>query len=235
MIPLRDTVRSRSFPIATLLIIGVNGYVFFQELAHGRHLEGFVRQWALIPEEFSQWQRLGGSPLDPGRYIPIFTSMFLHGGWTHLLGNMLYLWVFGGHVEDGIGHLRFLCFYLACGVAAAAAQMLAAPLSTLPVVGASGAIAGVLGGYMLMFPRARILTLIPIFIFPWFVEIPAIVFLGVWFLMQLLSGTAELGVPTAQAAGGVAWWAHAGGFAAGFALAMVLPRRVYRRRLIPGY
>jgi membrane associated rhomboid family serine protease len=148
---------------------------------------------------------------------------------------MLYLWVFGGHVEDGIGHLRFLCFYLACGVAAAAAQMLAAPLSTLPVVGASGAIAGVLGGYMLMFPRARILTLIPIFIFPWFVEIPAIVFLGVWFLMQLLSGTAELGVPTAQAAGGVAWWAHAGGFAAGFALAMVLPRRVYRRRLIPGY
>lgn len=235
MIPLRDTVRSRSFPLATLLIVAANGYVFFQELAHGRHLDAFVQQWALIPAEFTRWQELGGSPLDPWRYLPIFTSMFLHGGWAHILGNMLYLWVFGGHVEDCIGHLRFLFFYLACGVAAAAAQVWAAPFSTLPVVGASGAIAGVLGGYMLLFPRARILTLIPIFIFPWFVEIPAIVFLGVWFLMQLLSGTAELGVPTAQAAGGVAWWAHAGGFAAGFTLAVVLPRRVYRRRLMPGY
>ncbi len=235
MIPLRDTVRSRSFPLSTLLIVALNGYVFFQELAHGRSLDAFVNQWALIPAEFTRWQVLGGSPLDPGRYIPIFTSMFLHGGWAHILGNMLYLWVFGGHVEDCIGHLRFLFFYLVCGVAAAGAQMWAAPLSTLPVVGASGAIAGVLGAYMLLFPRARILTLIPIFIFPWFVEIPAIVFLGVWFLMQLLSGTAELGVHTAQAAGGVAWWAHAGGFAAGFALAIILPRRVYRRRLMPGF
>jgi len=234
VIPIRDTVRSRSFPFATLAIIALNGYVFFIELSLGPHLEAFIRHWGLVPRAVLRWQALGGLPLDPRRFTPLVTSMFLHGGWGHILGNMLYLWVFGGHLEDRLGHLRFLVFYLLAGVAAAIAQIWAAPLSVMPVVGASGAIAGVLGGYFVTYPRARILTLIPIFIFPWFVEIPAIVFLGVWFVMQLLSGTAELGVATAQTAG-VAWWAHAGGFLCGGALALVMPKRSYRRRLSPEY
>jgi membrane associated rhomboid family serine protease len=234
VIPIRDTVRSRSFPIATLVIVALNAYVFTLELSQGRGVERFVHQWGLIPGRYTRWMTFGGSPIDPVRFVPFVTSMFLHGGWAHILGNMLYLWVFGGHVEDRLGHLRFLTFYVLCGLAAAFTQTLVSPYSMMPIVGASGAIAGVLGGYFILFPRARILTLIPIFIFPWFVEIPAIVFLGVWFLMQLFSGTLELGVATAQSAG-VAWWEHAGGFIAGIMLVMVMPRRVYRRRLVPGY
>jgi membrane associated rhomboid family serine protease len=235
VIPIRDTVRSRSLPFATLFIVTVNVYVFMQEISLGSGIEHFMHRWALLPGLYTRWSQLGFSVLSPGRYIPLITSMFLHGGWAHILGNMLYLWVFGGHVEDRIGHARFLTFYLLCGLAAAAAQIWASPYSMLPIVGASGAIAGVLGGYFVLFPRARILTLIPIFIFPWFVEIPAFFFLGIWFLMQLLSGTLELGVETAQS-GGVAWWAHAGGFLAGIVLVILMPRRApQRRRFAPGY
>jgi membrane associated rhomboid family serine protease len=218
----------------TLAIIALNVWVFMDELAQGPRLERFVHHWSLIPGRYTRWESFGLSVLDPLRYVPLFTSMFLHGGWAHILGNMLYLWVFGGHVEDRLGHLRFLWFYLACGLVAAATQIWASPYSMMPVVGASGAIAGVLGGYFLLYPRARILTVVPIFIFPWFVEIPAIVFLGVWFVMQLLSGYLTLGVATTVDTG-IAWWAHAGGFIAGFLLVIVLPKRVYRRRLSPGY
>jgi membrane associated rhomboid family serine protease len=233
LIPIRDTVRSRSFPFATMLIVALNGYVFWKELTAGADLEKVIRHWALFPGVFTRWQAFGSSLFAPARYATLVTSMFLHGGWAHILGNMLYLWVFGGHVEDRIGHLRFLIFYLLCGIIAALAQIQADPFSMMPVVGASGAIAGVLGGYILLFPTARILTLIPIVIIPWFVEIPAFVFLGVWFAMQLLNGTADLGVPTQQ--GGVAWWAHAGGFIAGFVLVIFLPKSTPRRRMAPGY
>jgi membrane associated rhomboid family serine protease len=233
VIPIRDTVRSRSFPIATLLIIGINAYVFLLEVSLGRGVEQFVNHWALLPGLYTRWLSFGGNPVDPVRYVRFVTAMFLHGGWAHILGNMLYLWVFGGHVEDRLGHARFLTFYLLCGLAAGITQVMVSPYSMMPIVGASGAIAGVLGGYFILFPRARILTVIPIFIFPWFVEIPAIVFLGVWFVMQLLSGTLELGVATANT--GIAWWEHAGGFVAGLVLVLVMPRRVYRRRLVPGY
>lgn len=234
LFPIRDTVRSRSLPLATILIIGLNIYVFTIEVSLGPNVDRFMHRWALLPGLFTRWTTLGGSVLSPARYSPLITSMFLHGGWAHILGNMLYLWVFGGHVEDRVGHTRFIWFYLLCGLAAAGTQIWASPFSMMPVVGASGAIAGVLGAYFVLFPRAKILTVVPIFIFPWFVEIPAFFFLGIWFAMQALSGWLELGVTTAQSEG-IAWWAHIGGFAAGVLLIIVLPRRVVqRRRFLPG-
>lgn len=233
MIPVRDTVRSRSLPIATLLLIGLNAWAFTREITAGDELEKLIRHWALFPGIYTRWQAFGSSILAPARYVPMLTSMFLHGGWMHILGNMLYLWVFGGHVEDMLGHVRFFTFYVLCGFAAALTQIWADPFSMTPIVGASGAIAGVLGGYFFLFPRARIVTLIPIIIIPWFVELPAFVFLGVWFAMQLLNGTAGLGVTTES--GGVAWWAHAGGFVAGFVLVILLPKQTPRRRMAPGY
>ena len=152
--------------------------------------------------------------------------MFLHGGWVHLLGNMLYLWIFGDNIEDKLGHARFIVFYLLCGIGAAVGQIAANPLSDVPMVGASGAIAGILGAYMLLFPRSRVVTLVPIFFFFYFIEIPAILFLGLWFLMQFLYGTLTLSTETSVSGGGVAWWAHVGGFITGAGL--VFPFRKYR-------
>ena len=151
--------------------------------------------------------------------------MFWHGGWLHLISNMLYLWIFGDNVEDRLGHLRFLLFYVAAGAAAGLTHVALSPASALPTVGASGAIAGVLGAYLVTFPRARVLTLIPIVIIPWFVEIPAFVYLVLWFVMQLLEGVGSLGAPVET--GGVAVWAHIGGFVAGVVLMKLMqpPRR----------
>jgi membrane associated rhomboid family serine protease len=146
--------------------------------------------------------------------------MFWHGGWLHLIGNMLYLWIFGDNVEDRLGHFRYLIFYLVAGIAAALTQVALDPSSRLPTIGASGAIAGVLGAYLISFPRSRVLTLIPIIIFPWFVEIPAVIYLAFWFIMQLLEGVGQLGAP-AQV-GGVAVWAHIGGFISGAVLVKLM-------------
>ncbi|TMB53688.1 MAG: rhomboid family intramembrane serine protease, partial [Deltaproteobacteria bacterium] len=151
------------------------------------------------------------------------TSMFLHGGWLHVLGNMLYLYIFGDNVEDRLGHLRYLLFYLLCGCAAGGAQALSGPDSNVPMVGASGAIAGVSGAYFLFFPGARVVTLVPIFFFLQVIEIPAVVFLLIWFVGQLMLGLAALG--THAAAGGVAFWAHVGGFVAGMVLGPTLRMR----------
>jgi len=148
--------------------------------------------------------------------------MFLHGGWLHLLGNMLYLWIFGDNVEDRLGHGRFILFYLLCGVAAALAQIYVSPTSKTPMIGASGAIAGVLGAYLLLFPQSRVLALIPIAFFLQVVEIPAFVFLLFWFFMQFLSGAVAI---TAYMTEGVAWWAHIGGFVSGMALGYLFPKR----------
>jgi membrane associated rhomboid family serine protease len=158
-------------------------------------------------------------------FVPIFTSMFLHGGWLHLIGNMWSLFIFGDNVEDTFGHGRFLLFYLGCGVVAAMAQLAMAPHSTLPMVGASGAIAGVMGAYFTLFPHARVLTLVPIIFFV-VIEIPAYVFLGLWFLLQFLSGTVAIGVSGAaeEIRGGVAFWAHIGGFATGFLVVLLFLR-----------
>ncbi len=172
-------------------------------------LEPFLAQYGLVPARFFENPFLG--------LMNIFTSMFLHGGWGHLLGNMWFLHVFGDNVEDNLGHVRYFFYYLLMGFGAAAAQLAANPASQLPMVGASGAIAGILGGYFILHPRARVLTLIPIFIFIRFIEIPAFFFLGLWFLMQAVNGVGALSAQAVRGdLGGVAWWAHAGGFAAGF-------------------
>lgn len=217
MIPLRDTIRSRTVPVVTMALIAANVAMFLVELSKGDELHAFLIRYGLVPARFILWEELGGPPWSVWRYVPFASSMFLHGGWVHLLGNMLYLWIFADNVEDRMGHLRFLVFYLLSGVLAAAAQVWVSPDVTVPTVGASGAIAGVLGAYMLLYPGARIVTFVPIFFLPWFVEVPAIAYLGLWFVMQFLSGTMELAAAE-SAGGGVAWWAHAGGFVAGMVL-----------------
>jgi membrane associated rhomboid family serine protease len=214
MFPIRDTVPNRTFPITTWLIIILCVIVFFFEttLPH-RTLEKFIVFFGIVPVEYTK-RHWHGLPLID--YISFLTTMFLHGGWLHFLGNMWFLKIFGSKVEDRMGHRGFLVFYLISGILASAFYIYFSPRSSMPVIGASGAIAGVMGAYYVMFPGARILTLIPILIFPWFVEIPAFFFLGWWFLLQLLSGSLSLALP--NAGGGVAWWGHIGGFIAGIIL-----------------
>jgi len=211
MFPLRDSVPTRRFPFVNYALIAINIAIFIKELqfSNAGLLEKFIAQYGLVPVRFFN---------DPVIGLPtLFSSMFLHGGWGHVLGNMWFLHVFGDNVEDNLGHVRYSFYYLLMGFGAAAAQLAANPQSALPMVGASGAIAGVLGGYFILHPRARVLTLIPIFIFIRLIEIPAFFFLGIWFLMQTVNGVGSLSTQVMRGdVGGVAWWAHAGGFAAGF-------------------
>jgi membrane associated rhomboid family serine protease len=208
MIPIRDAIRSRSFPVVNITFIVINLLVWIFQLSLGARGEAFIVHYGVVPVRFF-WGLHNDLSV---AIIPIFTSMFLHGGWLHLLGNMWFLHIFGDNVEDRVGHLNYILFYLLCGIVAAMSQTLLNPRSQIPMVGASGAIAGVLGAYFLLFPHSRILTLIPIFIFIQFVEIPAFVFLILWFLLQFLMGTVSV------SEGGVAWWAHIGGFVAGLIL-----------------
>jgi len=226
MIPLRDSVPARSWPVVTWVLIGVNVWVFLYELLLGPGLEAFVRTWGFVPARYFLVAEIDPSDW-ASRYLPLLTSMFLHGGWAHLLGNMVYLWIFGDNVEDRLGHVRYLAFYLVTGAGAGLAHAYLHPDSVIPTVGASGAISGVLGGYLVMFPYARVLTLVPIFFFFDVVQLPAVIYLGFWFLMQLVSGT--LALVAAGEAGGVAWWAHAGGFLVGMALVWPLRRGNYPR------
>lgn len=225
MIPLRDTIPSNSFPFVTLALIVVNTLIYFHEQSLGPAVERFVLHYGFVPARYLHVSH--AEPWDlAGRFGPMFSSMFLHGGLLHLLGNMWTLWIFGDNVEDHLGKGRFLLYYIVCGLAAAYLHYLTGPTSGVPVIGASGAIAGIMGGYFVLFPRARMLTLIPIFIFVQIVTIPAVVFLLLWFLMQLVNG---LVASAAQAGGGVAWWAHVGGFIAGAAVMLFLQPRQSRR------
>jgi|UniRef100_A0A7C3UX35 hypothetical protein len=220
MIPLRDNIPSLHTPTLNYAIIILNVLIFFLEMSMGRGLDEFIRVFGFVPRNFLLHLEHGNAA---AAVIPIFTSMFLHGGWLHLLGNMWTLFIFGDNVEDTLGHGKFLLLYLLSGVAACFAQLFSSPASPVPMVGASGAIAGVMGAYFSLFPAARVLTLIPIFFFV-IVEVPAYVFLGVWFLLQFFSGTFSL--LGARADIGVAFWAHVGGFAAGFLLLrLVAPGR----------
>ena len=223
MIPLKDTVRARSFPLVNWILIGVNIFVFLFEVRLGSDAEAFIAALGVVPA------RILAAP-SLGQVLTIFTSMFLHGGWLHLLSNMLALYIFGDNVEDRVGHGRYLVFYLICGLIAALTHIAFNSNSPVPTIGASGAISGVLGAYFILYPRARVITLIPIFILPWFIEIPAIVYLGFWFLSQLLNGTLAI-VSGAQAFGGVAFWAHVGGFLAGLLLVKPFEQRRYIRRV----
>ena len=213
MIPLRSTERIYSKAVATGILIAVNVLIFlYQATLDESALTGFVETWGIVPDAIS------------GHLYALVTSMFLHGGWLHLLGNMLFLWVFGRNVEDLIGSGRFVGFYLCCGLVAGVVQVIANPYSRVPTIGASGAIAGVMGAYLIKFPRARIVTLIPIFIFITTMEIPAAFLLLWWFVIQFVSGFGAL-AQTDYTGGGVAWFAHVGGFIAGMLLIRAFPAR----------
>jgi len=228
MIPLKDTIPSRTTPYINIFLILINFALFFYELSLGRlGLTRFIYTYGLVPKRFFYLSDQDFPLLF--RYLPFFTSTFLHGGWFHILGNMLFLWIFGDNVEDEMGHFKYLGFYLLCGAGAGFVHLYLNPFSPLPAVGASGAISGVMGAYFLLFPTSRIITLLPIFFFFTLVEIPAFFFLGIWFLFQLLSGTFSL--IAREVTGGVAWWAHVGGFILGMGLRVVFVRhRRYRRR-----
>jgi membrane associated rhomboid family serine protease len=217
MIPLRDTQRSYSAPVVTILIIVANVVAFFYELSlddwSRNHL---IALYGIVPARL--------------HYVSVLTSMFLHGGWMHIIGNMWFLWIFGDNVEDILGHFQFLVFYLLCGIAAAGLQIVASPDSSVPMIGASGAIAGVMGAYLVKFPRSRILTLV-FFFFITAVEIPAAFLLIYWFVIQLFSGVGSVAY-SQHSQGGVAFFAHVGGFVAGILLIWLLPTnpRYQRRR-----
>ena len=214
----------------TWTLIAVNCLIFFFELAMPESaLEHFFYVFGLVPARYTHpaWAIWLGLPIDD--YWPFLTNMFLHGGWVHLIGNIWTLWIFGDNVEDRMGPYRFLFFYLSCGLAGSLAHLYTNPASTIPAFGASGAIAGVMGAYFVLFPRSRVIVLIPVLFMPLFFEFPAFLYLGVWALGQFFSGTLSLayrGYP-----GGVAWWAHVGGFAAGIVLHFffVKSREDYRR------
>ena len=211
MIPLKDTIPSRTFPIITIFLIIINVLIFFFEVSSGPNLERLLFTYGLIPKRYFLVSHLN-------RYMPFFTAMFLHGGWVHLLGNMWYLWIFGDNVEDAIGHKNFLLFYIICGIAAGFTHVYAHSSSTLPTIGASGAVSGVMGGYFVLFPYARIITLVPIFFFISIIQIPAIFFLFFWFMIQFFNGTFSIISPYTFT--GVAWWAHIGGFVWGIVLVL---------------
>src|SRR5438105_6847176 len=226
MIPFRDNIPSRSTPIITISLILINVIVFIYELSLGDALEPFIYQFGVVPSVAAHWSQ-SDLPF-VAIVIPYLTSMFLHGGWLHLIGNMWYLWIFGDNVEDRLGHFAYLLFYLLCGLGAGIVHTVLNSETTVPSVGASGAIAGVLGAYVVSYPFARVLTLVPIFIFLQVIEIPAVLLLVFWFLMQFLYGTASLAASGANA-GGVAWWAHVGGFVIGIVLVVLFPRKVRPR------
>ena len=223
MFPIRDTVPSRHLPIVTWSLIAVNLVVFLYQLAlPDQAQQQLILVYGIVPARFTHpaWASSVGFP--PESLWPFVTSQFLHGGFFHILANMWTLWIFGDNVEDRMGPLRFLGFYLLCGVAAGVLLWMSSPDSQVPTIGASGAIAGVLGAYLRFYPRARILTLVPILIIPFFFELPAFFYLGFWFLSQLLNGTFSVG---GAAASGVAWGAHVGGFLTGLAICPLFVRR----------
>ncbi len=229
MFPLRDDAPRLSYPAVTLVLVLLNVAVFLYQVYLGmvspRAQMAFVEVFGAIPLR-AEYALAGKYPLVEG-LAPVFTSIFLHGGWLHLIGNMWFLWIFGDNVEDQLGRFPYLLFYVACGMLASVAHVVANPQSTIPAVGASGAIAGVMGAYMVRFPTARIVTLVPIFFFFTTIEIPAVVMLVYWFAIQFFSGAVSFG---GEASGGVAWWAHVGGFVAGAVLIWSRPkRRRYRR------
>jgi len=217
VIPLRDNIPSYRTPIVTVGLIAANILVYLNQLMlPPQEAVQFVHLYGLIPLEISGGDLLVPHPVP--LYATVFTSMFVHGGLFHLGGNMLYLWIFGDNVEDRIGRLKFLVFYLLSGLAAAATQIWTDPASKIPMVGASGAISGVLGAYLFLFPHARVLTLIPLGFFYRLVEVPALIVLGFWIIVQVLNGVGTLGVQV----GGVAWFAHIGGFVAGLGMVVLL-------------
>ena len=222
MIPLKDNLPSRRFPLVNTFIIIVNVLVFiFESLLSDNSLNVLINNFGLVPIRLASGNSLA--------ILTIFTSMFLHGSWLHLISNMLALYIFGDNIEDRLGHFGYLLFYLLGGVAAGLLHVLTNSGSYVPTVGASGAIAAVLGAYILLYPYARVMTIIPIFFFIRIVQIPAVIYLGFWFISQLFNGTLSI-VSNVVQSGGVAWWAHIGGFAAG-----MLMISLFKKKSAPDY
>ncbi len=223
MLPLKDNIRAKSFPIVTWTLIVLNGLVFYYEFTLGpQALEAFIYRFGLVPAQIDL--------ANPITWLSMLTHMFLHGGWVHVIGNLWILLIFGDNVEDRLGSLTFLFFYIMGGLAAAVLQIFLTTDPHTPMVGASGAIAAVMGAYFRYYPTAKVHTLIPVFIYPWFVEVPAIVYLGFWFLSQFVSGVASLDPGISTATGGVAFWAHVGGFVFGFIASLFLAKAAGRRK-----
>ena len=223
MFPIRDTIPSRHLPIATWTLIALNLFFFFRELMlPPAAADQLMYLFGIVPARFTDpdWASEVGFP---STYLPFLTTMFLHGGWLHVIGNMWALWIFGDNVEDRMGPIRFVFFYLACGVAAGIIHVVTNPGSQVPAIGASGAIAGVMAAYFVLYPRARIVAMFLIVIWPVFFQVPAWIYLGVWFLIQFFSGT--LASAAGVQAAGIAWWAHIGGFATGLLIFWAFLRR----------
>lgn len=228
MIPLRDDLPTRTTPVVTVGLIVVNVIVFMYEASLGPAAEGFIFSFGAIPANLVHGLK-GGAPSILAA-SSVLTSMFLHGGFMHLAGNMLYLWIFGNNIEDVMGHARFIFFYLICGVLAAYAHAFTDPNSHIPMVGASGAISGVLGAYLVLFPHAKVLTLVPIGFFIQIIHVPAVLVLGIWFLVQFFSGIIGFSGFAGGQGGGIAWFAHIGGFLAGILLIYPFKKKQQRRR-----
>jgi membrane associated rhomboid family serine protease len=232
MIPIRDDTPRYSTPFITYLLIALNTLVFLFELSLGPHTrEVFVYQFGVEPIRVLEGLGLANVVVPHPSAVPLLTSMFLHASWLHLIGNMWVLWIFGDNIEDYLGHFAYLIFYLVCGLAASLAHVLLNANSNVPSVGASGAIAGVMGAYFLLFPSARVLTLVPLIIFFTFVWLPAWIVLGYWFVLQFLSGAATSIAYSNRTGGGggIAFWAHVGGFVAGLIMIKLIPQRLHRR------
>ena len=211
MIPIRDNQPSNCIPVVTYILMGINLLIFVLQIQIGFNNEVFFYSYGLVPAKYTVPEM--ARHFSPGnQFFSIFSYMFLHGGFLHFIGNMWFLYIFGDNVEEHFGALRFLGFYLICGIISGLFHFILNPVSMVPTIGASGAIAGVMGAYFLLYPKSRILTIIPIIIFPWFVEIPAFIFLGIWFFIQFINAAGS------SAGSGIAWWAHIGGFVAGLAM-----------------
>ena len=230
MFPLKDNIQARNFPVVNIGLIIINIVFFIYQVSYGHMVDQLIYAFGFIPSRFFSQQAEGW--LNPSGFLPVFSSMFLHANLIHLISNMWMLWIFGDNVEDCMGHGRYLLFFLLCGVASVAAQAIANPQSSIPMIGASGAISGVLGAYFLTYPHARILTLLPIFILIYLIELPAYFFLGFWFLMQFVQGSLYSMNADKMVGGGVAWWAHVGGFAAGVVLLQVFRCKDWQRPVV---
>lgn len=234
MIPLRDDQPRFSTPYINYFLVGLNTVIFLFELSIGaqshRALNRVIYEFGIVPSRFAGLLAGSAHADFPATILTIFTSMFLHASWLHIIGNMWVLWIFGDNIEDYLGHFAYLTFYIACGFAAAIAHIILNAGSAVPTVGASGAIAGVMGAYFLLYPKSRVLTLVPLIFFFTFWWLPAWIVLGYWFLLQFLSGARTSIAYSNPNAGGVAFWAHVGGFVAGLILIKVMPRRQQRLR-----
>lgn len=227
MFPLKDNIKAKNFPYVNIGLIGLNVIFFLYQMSYGQKGDHLIFTFGFIPARFLAEQAQDW--LDVSSFLPVLSSMFLHANLLHLVSNMWFLWIFGDNVEDCMGHGRYLGFYLLCGIASVIAQTIANPHSAIPMIGASGAISGVLGAYFLTYPRARILTLLPIFILFYFIELPAYFFLGFWFLLQFLEGSMSSLNAQQTVGGGVAFWAHVGGFIAGVGLLQVFRCKDWQR------